>query len=216
MFNVQLFLTFFVTLIVITNPIGNVPIFISKTFGMSGSAIRRIAAKAVFFSFLIIVIFALAGGAILSFLDIDISAVQITGGVVLIVLAMQLLLGFDIHGNKSTDSSESEEDRGTDMAIIPFAFPILAGPGTIVAVITQVKSLDEFKVADLGNWLSVFAAVIAVLALIWILFSLSKYISKIFGKVGIDFLTKIFGMLLSAVAISMIGDGIYAFIQSLN
>lgn len=162
------------------------------------------------YAFLILCLFAVGGNAILKYMGVSISSIEITGGLILIIIAFQMMLGLEI---KTTDNVlDADTTTSQSLAIMPFAFPLLAGPGTIVTVLT---SLQKFEHHDFTSWLCIAIAVLVILSFTTFLFGISKMFAKHLNTNVLTFLTKIIGLLLAAIAISMIGDGIYAFIQEL-
>ncbi len=131
LFDVTLFATAFATLTVIMDPVGTVPIFLGLTSRYSQVKQRRAAIQATSVSFGVILTFAILGGQILRFLHISMEALQLSGGVLLFLVAMELLMG--------TDSSTPDTgDEGVNVALVPLGTPLLAGPGSIVAVMVAV------------------------------------------------------------------------------
>ena len=130
-FDVALFATAFTTLTVIMDPVGTVPIFLGLTSRYSQHQQRRAAIQATSVSFGVILTFAILGGQILRLLSISMEALQLSGGVLLFLVAMELLMG--------TDSSAPDTgDEGVNVALVPLGTPLLAGPGSIVAVMVAV------------------------------------------------------------------------------
>ena len=128
-FDVALFATAFTTLTVIMDPIGTVPIFLGLTSRYSQHKQRRAAIQATSVSFGVILTFAILGGQILRLLHISMEALQLSGGVLLFLVAMELLMG--------TDSGAPDTgDENVNVALVPLGTPLLAGPGSIVAVMT--------------------------------------------------------------------------------
>ena len=182
LFDVTLFATAFATLTVIMDPVGTVPIFLGLTSRYSQVKQRRAAIQATSVSFGVILTFAILGGQILRFLHISMEALQLSGGVLLFLVAMELLMG--------TDSSTPDTgDEGVNVALVPLGTPLLAGPGSIVAVI----------LAHVVMWLTM-------------RFSLA--LSRFLGPGGIMLLTKISGLLLAAIATQLIMEGIFQFIAT--
>ena len=124
----------FVTLFVIMDPVGTVPIFLSLTGGRSQAAARRAAWQAVAVSFLVISLFAFFGQQILSYLHISLPALQGAGGLLLLLVALELLTGKE---------QEQTATAGTNVALVPLGTPLLAGPGAIVAVMLFVEGISS-------------------------------------------------------------------------
>src|SRR3954454_19128660 len=129
----------FVTLFVIMAPIGTIPIFLSLTRGRSPATIKRAAWQAVLVSFAVIVVFAFFGQGILDYLGISLPALQCAGGLLLLLVALELLTGKE---------DEPTAAAGTNVALVPLGTPLLAGPGAIVATMVFTKRVDGFSDVD--------------------------------------------------------------------
>src|SRR3954471_4306267 len=123
----------FVTLFVIMDPVGTIPIFLSLTRGRSGATMRRAAWQAVAVSFGVITAFAFFGQQILAYLHISLPALQCAGGLLLLLVALELLTGKE---------SEQGTTSDTTVALVPLGTPLLAGPGAIVATMVFSKKVD--------------------------------------------------------------------------
>ena len=201
--DVTLFATAFTTLTVIMDPIGTVPIFLGLTSRYSQAKQRRAAIQATSVSFGVILTFAILGGQILRLLSISMEALQLSGGVLLFLVAMELLMG--------TDSGAPDTgDENVNVALVPLGTPLLAGPGSIVAVMVAVGQAG----ANVGSWVAVVLAVILAHVVMWLTMRFSLMLSRLLGPGGIMLLTKISGLLLAAIATQLIMEGIFMFIAS--
>ena len=202
-FDVALFATAFTTLTVIMDPVGTVPIFLGLTSRYSQHQQRRAAIQATSVSFGVILTFAILGGQIPRLLSISMEALQLSGGVLLFLVAMELLMG--------TDSSTPDTgDEGVNVALVPLGTPLLAGPGSIVAVMVAVGQAG----VNVGSWIAVVVAVILAHVVMWLTMRFSLVLSRLLGPGGIMLLTKISGLLLAAIATQLIMEGIFKFIAS--
>jgi len=202
-FDVALFATAFTTLTVIMDPVGTVPIFLGLTSRYSQHQQRRAAIQATSVSFGVILTFAILGGQILRLLNISMEALQLSGGVLLFLVAMELLMG--------TDSSAPDTgDEGVNVALVPLGTPLLAGPGSIVAVMVAVGQAG----VNVGSWIAVVVAVILAHVVMWLTMRFSLILSRLLGPGGIMLLTKISGLLLAAIATQLIMEGIFKFIAT--
>jgi len=188
-----------VTLVVIMDPIGNVPIFLGLTAGRAGWRRRRLALHAVLVSLLVISLFAVLGQQILSYLHIGIPAMQGAGGLLLLVVALELLTG------RADDPTQVEN---VSVALVPLGTPLLAGPGAIVATIVFVKQSE-----DLAERASIGAGIVAVHLLVLLALLFSGVITRIIKESGIVLLSRIAGLLLSAIAVQLIADSVRGFIE---
>ena len=198
--NLKLFGEFFVTLLVIVDPPGMVPVFLALTGAMPANARNRAGTQAVLLALGVIIGFAVAGQTLLDYLHVQLPALQAAGGLLLVLVALQLLTG-------KTD--EPAEQAGTsNVALVPLGTPLLAGPGAIVATmlfVQRAESADEYLVLA--------AAVLAVMATVWLVLRFSGVIVKLLRPAGIEVLTRIAGLLLAAIAVQLIADAIFAFVQ---
>ena len=188
----------FVTLFVIMDPIGTIPLFLSLTRGRSPKAIRKAAWQAVAVSFSVISVFAFFGQQILSYLGITLPALQGAGGLLLLLVALELLTGKEEAPTASSD---------VNVALVPLGTPLLAGPGAIVATMVFSKGVHE--------WAEFAAVALGVIGrarddLAAMRFSLP--ILKVIREGGVILVTRIAGLLLSAIAVQLIADSVRAFV----
>lgn len=190
----------FVTLLVIMDPPGMVPIFIALTKPMPARARRRAAWQAVALAGGVIVFFALAGQQIVAYLGIGLPALQGAGGLLLLLVALELLTG------RADDPSRQST---SNVALVPLGTPLLAGPGVIVATMLFVRRAD-----GVHDYLSIALAVLLVLLLVWLILRFCGIIVKILRPGGIEVLTRIAGLLLAAIAVQLIADAVGAFVTA--
>ncbi|HEU4543164.1 MAG TPA: MarC family protein [Jiangellaceae bacterium] len=197
--NWRLFGEAFVTLFVIMDPPGTVPIFLALTGTLRSAERKRAALVAVAVAFGVIVAFALFGQVILDYLGISLPALQTAGGLLLLLVALQLLTG---------ELDDPAQPASGNVAMVPLGTPLLAGPGAIVATMVFVQRSDE-----LPDYLAVGAAIVAVHLLLWTFMRFSVVILRILRESGILLLTRIAGLLLAAIAVQLIADAIRAFVE---
>ncbi|PID98257.1 MAG: antibiotic resistance protein MarC [Actinobacteria bacterium] len=202
--DIALLATTFTTLFVIMDPPGTIPVFLALTGRYSGPDQKRAAVQATVTSFGVIVLFAVLGQYILRFLQISIEALQLSGGILLFLVAMQLLME---HGDAM---SPDTGDSNVNVALVPLGTPLLAGPGAIVAVMVSVTKAES----HLGSWIAVLFAVVLMHIVIWLTMRFSLELSRLLGKGGVMILTKISGLLLAAIATQMIMRAIFQFIAA--
>lgn len=189
----------FVTLFVIMDPPGTIPVFLSLTAGRAPATVKRAAWQAVVVSFLVITLFALFGHGILRYMHISIPALQAAGGLLLLLVALELLMGYD------KDPMSAGE---TNVALVPLGTPLLAGPGAIVATMLFVQSADTGP-----EVLALVVGIVAVHVVLWLTMRFSLRILKLIREGGVMLITKIAGLLLSAIAVQMVADAVRAFIS---
>jgi multiple antibiotic resistance protein len=203
-FDTTLYLTMLITLAVIMDPPGQVPLFLSLVGHRPVAVRNRAAWQAPAVSFLVITVFAIAGNAILNYLHIGIPALQGAGGLLLLLVALQLLTGL---GNAGNPQSVSDD---VNVALVPLGTPLLAGPGAIAAVIVNVGQADGATSA----YLAIGAAIVSIHIVLVLVLRFSTVLIKILGIGGITLMAKIAGLLLAAIAVQLIADSIKGFIAA--
>ncbi|MFF0147158.1 multiple antibiotic resistance protein [Amycolatopsis sulphurea] len=199
-FDAKLFLSATITLVVIMDPPGTVPVFLSLV-GRKPMAVRaRAARQAVLVSLLVITLFAVAGQAILSYLGIGIPALQGAGGLLLLLIALQLLTG--------KDGGESEVAEDVNVALVPLGTPLLAGPGAIAATIVFVRQADGHA----GAYVALGLAIVAVHFVLYACMRFSGLVIRLIKESGITLLAKIAGLLLAAIAVELVANSVKGFI----
>jgi multiple antibiotic resistance protein len=189
----------FVTLFVIMDPVGTIPIFLSLTSGRSAAFLRRAAWQAVAVSFAVIVAFAFFGQQILAYLNISMPALQVAGGLLLLLVALELLTGKE---------QEATAGANANVALVPLGTPLLAGPGAIVATMVfsnRVDGVAPFAAVALG--------VVLVHLTLWLSMRFSLPILRLIREGGVLLVSRISGLLLSAIAVQLVADALRAFIS---
>ncbi|HUR13514.1 MAG TPA: MarC family protein [Mycobacteriales bacterium] len=199
-FDARVFGEVLVTLAVIMDPVGNVPLFLGLTGGRTNNKRRRLAGQAVLVSLLVISLFAVLGQQILAYLGIGIPAMQGAGGLLLTIVALELLTG------KADDPAEVDN---VNVALVPLGTPLLAGPGAIVATIVFVKQHH-----DLAGSISIALGIVAVHLLVFLSLFFSVTITRVIREAGIVLLTRISGLLLSAIAVQLIANSVKGFVEA--
>lgn len=195
----KLFGEVFVTLLVITDPPGMMPIFLALTGSMPARERHRAAWQAVALALGVIVVFAVAGQTLLDYLHVEVPALQGAGGLLLILVALELLTG-------RTD--EPEQQATSNIALVPLGTPLLAGPGAIVATMLFVQRSDELR-----EYVAIAAGIAAVMTAVWLTLRFCGGIVKVLRPGGIEVLTRIAGLLLAAIAVQLIADAVAAFVS---
>jgi multiple antibiotic resistance protein len=199
-FDAQTFLSVFVTLIVIMDPPGAMPIFLALTGSLTQRQKVAAARRASLVALGVISSFALFGQQILAYLHISLAALQGAGGLLLLLVALQLLTGSE---------QEQHADAGVNVALVPLGTPLLAGPGAIVATMLAVE-----KAQGSGPLISVGLALVAVLLVVWLFLRFAGRIHHVLKDSGTVLLSRIAGLLLSAIAVQMVADSIHAFVTA--
>ena len=196
--NATLLAEVFITLFVIMDPPGAIPLFLSLTHGLSPRLRKRAAWQAVSVALGVIVTFAVFGRQILDYLNISLPALQCAGGLLLLLVALELLTG------KQQDVSSTKD---VNVALVPLGTPLLAGPGAIVATMVFAERVDA--VAD---FVAVAGGVVGVHLVLWAMLRYSTLIVRVLRESGITLVTRIAGLLLSAIAVQLIANAVRAFI----
>jgi multiple antibiotic resistance protein len=187
----------FVTLFVIMDPPGSIPIFLGLVSDKSPATRRKLAWQAAAVSMVVITSFALFGRLVLSYLNISLESLQAAGGLLLLIVSLELLMG----GRQG-----SENKKSNNIALVPLGTPLLAGPGAIVATMIFVQKID-----NVGQGVGLAVAVVAVHLAIALTLMASTTILKVIKETGVNLVASIAGLLLAAIAIQMIADAIKAF-----
>ena len=192
-------------MLVILDPPGNTPIFLSVTRRLSNKERHKAAYLAVGTAFLVISLFAIGGQTILDYLHVAVPALQGAGGLLLLLVAMQLL-----YGKETEDSYEvASPEQRTSIAMVPLGTPLLAGPGAIVTTIVYFQQADTAL-----QWFSVLAGMAAALSVVLFFLRFSGFVTKLVRPAGVILLARVAGMLLAAVAVQMIADSVTAFVRA--
>ncbi|GGG14595.1 UPF0056 membrane protein [Rhodococcoides trifolii] len=198
--DVTLYLTVVVTLFVIMDPPGAIPIFLSLVGRKSREVRNRAAWQAPAVSLTVISVFAIGGQAILSYLHIGIPALQGAGGLLLLLIALELLTG--------REPTRSPGNDDVNVALVPLGTPLMAGPGAIAAVIVYVSQSDG-KAASL---LAIAAGILTIHVVFFLVLRFSTVLIRLLGQGGITLLARIAGLLLAAIAVQLIAESVRGFV----
>jgi len=190
--NWRAFAEAFTTLLVIMDPLGSAPIFISLTAGRTPGARRRAALVAAAAAGGVVVLFALFGRLILDYLHVSVESLTIAGGLLLLLVALQMLRG-----------DEMEQPETANVALVPLATPLLAGPGAIAAVMVLTKRYEDAP-GRIGILLGIAAVVVVVAAGLM----MAARIARLLHPSVIQLLTRVLGLLLAAIAVQFIVDAV--------
>lgn len=195
-------ITAFATMFVIVDPIGTTPIFIALTQGQTAKQRRSIAVRACALGLFLLAMFAFFGDVLLGFIGISMPAFKIAGGLLLFLTALEML--FQRRSKRRADQTGQEEYD--DPSVFPLAIPLLAGPGGITSIILlseQAASPIEMAV--------VMAMTATVLLVAFLMFLLAGPIERGLGETGVLVITRLLGMLLAALSVQFVMDGLVAF-----
>jgi multiple antibiotic resistance protein len=182
----------FVTLIVITDPLGNAPIFLAVTRRLDPAARRQAAVRAVLAAGALILGFAIFGELVLRYLHVSIESLSIAGGLLLLLVALEMLRGTDFPTGDSQD-----------VALVPVATPLVAGPGAIATAIVLWRNNPEA-----GGHFAVILGIVAAVLCVGIVLLLAERLTRTLRPSILAFLTRVFGLLLSAIAVQLVVNGV--------
>ena len=198
----------FATLFVIIDPLGLMPIFLGLTAGMTQSQRRVVAVRSCTTAIAVLAVFALFGDNVLGFLGIGMPAFRIAGGLMLFLIAVEML--FEKRTERRNKNTEEAHHDGSgagaadDVAIFPLAIPLLAGPGSIASIILLTSSHQ-------GNYLAqgaVIGVMLGVMAISFVMFVLAGRLEKLTGPTFTKVVTRLFGIILGALAVQFVLSGL--------
>jgi multiple antibiotic resistance protein len=185
----------FVTLFVITDPLGNAPIFVAITRTLKPAQRQRAAVRAVVAAGLLIIGFAVFGELVLRYLHVSIGSLSIAGGLLLMLVALEMLRGSDFPG--------AEGGEPEDVALVPLATPLVAGPG---AIATSIVLWRQHHGA--GGHLAVLLAIVLAVACVGVALLVAERVTRATNPAVLSFLTRVFGLLLAAIAVQLVVNGV--------
>lgn len=201
-FDGDLFLQVFVTVVVIMDPLGSTPVFLSLTSGYTARERRGAALQAVGLAAGVILTFALFGEGLLRVLGISLPSLQVAGGLLLVLVALELL-------NPRPESALPGDtaDR-RNVALVPLGTPLLAGPGAIATTMVYMRQAD-------GAWegVTVVVGLLGALAVVFVALRFAGVLTRALRENGVDVLSRIVGLLLAAIAVQLVAEGIQQWVR---
>ena len=195
----ELLVSAFVTLFVIIDPIGLAPLFIALTRGMTAEERLRVGRRALVVAFVILAAFGLFGARLLTTIGISIPAFRISGGILLFLTALDMLF------ERRSERRERRADETTpDPSVFPLAMPLIAGPGALATMVL----LSTKNGGDVAGLVAIHLVMVTVLAITYFLFRISPLVERVLGPIGIVVLTRVFGILLAALSVQFVLDGL--------
>ena len=201
----------FISLFAILDPIGIIPIIILFTAGMTApkrAQLGRLASLAVC---AILLVALLIGEPLLSFFGISINSFRVSGGILLMLMAIKMLLGNLNQVAASGEEVNADTDSIPANAIVPLSTPLLAGPGSISAVI-----LEAHKAHGIEHYLIMGLEIILLSITVWLTFLVAPWVARRLGKIGIDVFTRLMGLILGAIAVEFIASGMRGLFPALG
>ena len=194
----------FITLMVVLDPVGTSAVFAALTPDMDARQRRYTAEKATMLSTLILVVFAFLGAKLLAAMGVSLAAFRIAGGLMLFFLAIDMVFARPSGFRSSTAAENREAEERHDITVFPLAFPLIAGPGAMTTVVLLMGRAN-------GNPLqvmSVLAVLLAVLVVVLVLLYTASAVRKILGVTGSNVITRVLGIILAALAVQFVLDGL--------
>lgn len=190
----KLLVTSLVTLVVIIDPVGNAPVFLTLTRDADRRRRRRFADQAVLAATAVIFIFAFFGPYVLEYLGVSIESLTVAGGLLLGIVALDMM-----KGKVGTAGAAGD---GANVALVPFGTPLLAGPGAVVAAMLLMDRPDA------GDKALVSAGILLALLTVWIALRTAGLLVRALKQTGVDLLTRVMGILLAAIAVEFVHQAI--------
>jgi multiple antibiotic resistance protein len=191
------------TLFVVIDPVGLVPVFLSLASARSASAQAGIARRAVLVAGTVLLSFAVAGGPVLAYLGISFSALRIAGGILLFRIAVDMVFA---QFRRETPEEEAEARAKEDISVFPLAIPLIAGPGALASILI----LGSEARGEPSLFALVLAAAAAVLLVAYLFLRVATRLGRLLGQTGINVVTRVLGLILAALAVQYVADGLVA------
>lgn len=198
----ELFVRILLTSLVVMDPLGAVPLFISLSAGMQEKEKRKTIVSAIVISFIVLAVFILGGRLILRFFGIMPGSFYVAGGFLFFLIAVDMLFGQPKRAR--TSSEEGPEGEGGSIAVFPLAIPMIAGPGMVTTI--MLYSAGEYPFLPTTAMLLV--AVSVSLSAMFVALSVSGFVLRVLGKTGVSVVERIMGLLLAGLSVQFIYDGL--------
>lgn len=203
------FIHFTIAMLTITNPVGNLAIYASLTADNTPAERRHTAAVAGMAIAIILVVVVWSGDFIMRAFGLTVAGFETAGGLIIVLLGLSML-----HGQTSamhhTKEEGAEAATKNSIAVVPMAIPIIAGPGAMTTIIIQVQKFDDF-----GDKVAITGVCLGISVLLWLAFSVATPASRMLGVAGVNIVTRIMGMILAAIALQMLANGLKGLLPGL-
>jgi multiple antibiotic resistance protein len=196
-------LKFFVTFLVVVEPIGVIPIFIAMTEGVTENERRRMARKGVMIAGGIFLLFAFGGGQFLRLMGISLDAFRIFGGLLLLLIALEMVFARE-SGSRSSHPEVEEGKTKSDISVFPLAFPFIAGPGSLTTILLAFGPATDDPLLFGGLLACVALALVCTLLTLYLVAPLNR----VLGVTGMNVMNRLFGVILGALAAQYVIDGL--------
>ena len=199
----------FVALIALINPLGVLPMFISLTQDFSAVQKQRAIRTAAFTVVAVVAISALLGENIIRFFGISTASLQVSGGLLILLMALNML-NAQPGGTKTTVEERDEAEHKDAIGVVPLGIPLLMGPGAMSTVIVMAHNAKQPM-----DYAAIIGSGVVIAILVWLTLQMAQPIARTLGRTGINIATRIMGLLVAAVAVEFIVDGLTAMIPAL-
>ena len=199
----------FTAVLVIVNPIGAVPLYVTVSSGQSQLERSRVARLTAFSVAIVLTASCVAGESLLSFFGVSMAAFRVGGGILVMLTAIAMFHA-RLSWSKATPEETREAEQKSGVAVVPLAIPLLSGPGAISTVIIFANQSSNWS--DKGFLI---AACVMVSLVVWITFRMAMPIGAWLGKTGINIVTRLMGLLLAAIAVEIIAEGLIELLPGL-
>ncbi len=199
----------FVALIALINPLGVLPMFISLTQDFSAVQKQRAIRTAAFTVVAVVAISALLGENIIRFFGISTASLQVSGGLLILLMALNML-NAQPGGTKTTVEERDEAEHKNAIGVVPLGIPLLTGPGAMSTVIVMAHNAKQPM-----DYAAIIGSGVVIAILVWLTLQMAQPIARTLGRTGINIATRIMGLLVAAVAVEFIVDGLTAMIPAL-
>jgi multiple antibiotic resistance protein len=199
----------FVTVLVTIDPPGLAPLFLALTRGMNRSERAQVALRASIIGFVVLAVFAVAGAVILTMFGITLPAFRVAGGLLLFYIAFEMV--FEKRNDRKEKSADVAitRDHIHNIAAFPLAIPLIAGPGAISATVLLSGSFPT-----IAGQVALLLIILAGIVITWLVFHLAERVDGFLGQTGRSILTRLLGVILAALAVQFVADGIKALIAA--
>jgi multiple antibiotic resistance protein len=194
---------FFVVFLVVVEPISLLPLFVGLTEGIEEVQRRQMARRAVIISAVILTVFALMGGPFLKIMSINIESFRIFGGLLLFLIALEMVFARS-PGTRTSSKEQKESEEREDISVFPLAFPFIAGPGALATILLAFGSAAGNPELFVGLLIIVFVVLAITLGVLY----LAAPAMRVLGVTGTNVISRMFGVLLGALAVQYVIDGL--------
>ena len=193
---------FFAGLLSIVNPIGSIPVFINLTANQSPSQRHQTGLLAALSVVLVLGVVLVAGQPLLAFFGITVSSFRVGGGILILLMSISMM-NAKLSPVKQTEEEAQDAAEKDSVAVVPLGIPLLAGPGAISTVIVYAHSASS-----LSHYVFLAVEILGVAGAVWLCFRLAPFIASRLGRTGINVVTRIMGLIMAAIGIEFIANGL--------